>query len=125
SFKAEIDARLSEARRGERLGLAGVRFFAGGADVDVDEAPLDEAQAPLGTAAEARQRAVADRPEPRAAAQGVRATQELEQVERLRWWPDFLAVGQATIARAGGADDPKNAVANDPLKVTSFSAGIA
>src|SRR5262249_52306970 len=125
AFRAEIAARMSEARHGERLGLAGVRFFAGDGEIDVDPAPLEEVEAPLGTLPEARARALADPPERRAPAAGVQAAEELERVERLRWLPDSLAVGQVTVARAAGADDPQNAFANDPLNVTSFSAGIA
>jgi outer membrane protein TolC len=125
AFRAEVDARMAEARRGERLGLAGVHFFYGGEEVDVDEAPLAEVAAPLPTAGEARAHAQADRAEPRAAAEGVKAADELASIERRRWLPDLLAVGQATIARAAGADDPANAFANDPLNVTGFSAGIA
>jgi outer membrane protein TolC len=125
AFRAEIEARISEARHGERLGLAGVRFFTGDPEADVDAAPLAEAEAALGTAAEARARALGDRPERRAAAEGVKAAEELERVERLRWLPDIVGAAQATISRASGADDPQNAFANDPLNVTAFSAGIA
>ncbi len=123
-FMAEIDARLSEARRVERIALAGVRLFGGAEDLDVDEAPLEEVKGELGTLEEARARAVAGRPERRAALEGARAAGELAAVETRRWFPDLLLGAQATLARAGGADDPDNAFANDPFNVTSASAGL-
>jgi outer membrane protein TolC len=125
SFRAEIDARLSEARKLEGIGLAGVRLFYGVDDVDVDEAPLAEVAAELGGREDARAQAVASRPERRAAAAGADAADRLADIEVRRWLPDLLAVGSATIARAGGADDPQNAFANDPYNVTSFAVGVA
>ncbi len=125
SFRAEIDARMSEAHRLESTGLAGVRFFADDASADVDDAPLTAVTFDLGTLESARAAAVARRPERKAALAGVDAAAGLGDVEKDRWFPDLLVVGEATIARAGGADDPANAFANNPFNVTSFSGGIA
>jgi len=125
SFRAEIDARTSEARKLEGTGLAGVRLFYGADDVDIDDKPLAESPGDLGTREKARSLAEGSRPERRAAVAGVQAADHLADVEARKWWPDFVLVGQMTIARATGADDPQNAFANDPFNVTSFSAGVA
>lgn len=125
SFRAEIDARESEARKLEGTGLAGVRLFYGTDDIDVDDEPLAETPFEIGTREDARSTAQRSRPERAAAAAGAEAAEHLADVERRRWWPDFVGVAQATVARASGADDPANAFANDPFNVTSFSAGIA
>jgi outer membrane protein TolC len=125
AFRAEIDARLSEARKLEGVGLAGVRLFSGLDDVDVDAAPLSEAPYDLGTRADARTLAERARPERQAALAGAAAADHLADVESRRWWPDLIGVAQVTLARAAGADDPQNAFANDPYNVTSFAAGLA
>jgi outer membrane protein TolC len=127
ALRAELDARVSEARRGERMALAGVRFFVGGADgadADVDDAPLAAVEADLPTREEARARS-ASRAQKQAADAGVAAAGELVAVEKARWFPDLVAVGQTTFARSSSTDDPKNAFYSDPFNVTSFSIGVA
>lgn len=125
SVRAEIEARTSETRKLEGTGLAGVQLFFGADAVDVDDKPLEEVAYELGTRDEVRSQAGRSRPERQAAAAGAEAADRLADVELRKWWPDLIAVSEVTIARAGGADDPASAYANDPYNVTSFSAGLA
>jgi outer membrane protein TolC len=121
---AEVDARIAEVRRIEQTALAGVRFFFDG-EVDVDEDALVPLEEPAFDRAEARRRATQSRPERRAAEAGVEAAAQLAALERARWWPDLIAVGQGAYARDSAADDPQNAFFADPLNVSSLSVGVA
>ena len=125
SVLAEIEARAAETRRLEATALAGIRLYAADAAADVDETPLAALPGTLPPLATARSGAKDRRAEVKAARAGEDAARALADLESRRWWPDLVLVGQATIARATGADDPENAFANDPLNVTSFTAGIA
>jgi HAE1 family hydrophobic/amphiphilic exporter-1 len=125
AFRAEAEARLSEARKLEATALAGVRYFAGDPSVDVDDAPLAAVSFELPELPAVRAAAVANRPERRAALAGVDAAGGLEDLEDARWWPDLVLLAQFTLARAGGADDPANAFANNPYNVTSVAGGVA
>jgi len=122
---AEIDARAAETRRLESTALAGVRLYAADDAADVDAEPLAALAGELPPLADARAGARDRRAEVKAARAGELAARALADLEARRWWPDLVLVGQATLARATGADDPENAFANDPLNVTSFSAGLA
>ncbi|HKA89754.1 MAG TPA: TolC family protein [Haliangiales bacterium] len=124
AVRAEVLSRISEARKGERIAEAGVRFFAGSDAAEADEQPLAAVEATLPTRDEARARALG-RPEKRAADAAVVATGELVDVEKARWLPDIVAVAQGTFARSSSTDDPANAFYNDPFNVASVSAGVA
>ncbi len=124
AVRAEVEARVSEARKGERVAEAGVRFFAGSDDADVDDQPLAAVEATLPTREEARARAQG-RPERRAADAAVVAMGELVDVEKARWLPDIVALAQATFARSSSTDDPANAFYADPFNVSSVTAGVA
>jgi outer membrane protein TolC len=124
AVRSEIEARQSEARRGERIALSGVKFFAGSDDADVDEPPLAAVEATLPTREEARARALG-RPEKRAADAAVVAMGELVNVEKARWFPDIVALAQGTFARSSSTDDPSNAFYADPFNVSGITAGVA
>ena len=122
---AEIDSRISEARKGERIALAGIRLLMGDPSADLDDAPLEAVATTLPSQADAEQRARSGRPEHKAALAGVNAAVGLAKLERSRFWPDLVLVGRGTLARDSGAADPANAYYNDPLNVTSLTVGIA
>jgi outer membrane protein TolC len=124
AVRAEVEARISEAHRGESIALSGVRFFAAASDADIDEKPLEAVEATLPTRDEVRARAGA-RPEKRAADAAVVAMGELVDVEKARWFPDIVALAQATFARSSSTDDPANAFYADPFNVSSITAGVA
>lgn len=124
TFLAEIDARLSEARKVEEAGLAGLHYVWGSTQVDVDDAPLAPAVFVLPSREEARTLATR-RPEYRAASSGLDAAAGLVELEEARWWPDFVVVGTGTLARSTNVDHPKNAFLSDPYNVTSGALGLA
>lgn len=128
AVRAEIDARRAETRRLEATALAGVRLLAQDPSADVDMAPLTLVAAtrvPGGDPSGLRKEAEANRPEGKAAKAGVEAMRALTQLEKARVFPDLVLVAQAVLARADGADDPRNAFYNDPLNTTVVSGGIA
>jgi outer membrane protein TolC len=125
AVRAEVEVRVAEARKGERLALAGVRLLTGEDDADVDDAPYEAVQAELVEREVARRLARERRPERRAADEAVAAARALADVEKARWWPDIVGLAEAKLARSSATDDPENAFYNDPLNTTSFTAGVA
>jgi len=124
SLRAEIEARLSEAKKVEELGLAGVHFTLGTSEADIDEAPLAPVVFELPTLEEARRLALG-RPEERAAERGADATARLVDLEWRRWWPDFVLVGAGTLAGSTSVEHPNNAFLSDPYNSKSGALGIA
>jgi outer membrane protein TolC len=124
ALRAEIDVRLSEAQKVEETGLAGVHYIVGDDATDVDEEPLAAVVFQLPAMKDSRRSAQANRPERAAADAGAAAADGLLRLEQNRWWPDLVLIGQGSLARAQGADDPQNAFANDPLNTTSGGLGV-
>ncbi len=123
-LRAEVDARRSEARKVEETGLAGLHYLWGSPRVDVDDAPL--AQVAFELPAREQARALASRrPEQRAAASGLAAAQSLVDLEKARFWPDFVVVGAGTLARSTSVEHPSNAFLSDPYNATSGALGLA
>jgi len=120
---AEAKIQRSEARQGELTALAGLRALTGVADADVDDAELTSVAAPIPDAATAAAHAEADRPEVRAAAAGVKAYDELAELEAAHYLPDLAVVGTVDVSRAKSAADPPSAFAYDPFNKTA--AGVA
>jgi outer membrane protein TolC len=126
TVRAEVDARILEAKRGQGLAREGLRVLLGAqapADIDVDE----EAFEPL----EIKDRPVTyyedlaryTRPEARLLDHAVKAKNALADLERLRAYPDIILVGTAAFARAQDVDDPQNGFLNHYFNTTT--AGIA
>ena len=124
TLKAELDARLSEAKKVEELGLAGVHYTTGEADVDVDEKPLFPVDFDL-PSKEVVRALSATRPEQRAAMAGEEAAARLVDLEWAKWWPDFVLVGGGAFARSTSVDHPKNAFLTDPYNANWGALGIA
>jgi len=124
TLRAELDARVSEAKKVEELGLAGVHYITGTADVDIDEKPLFPVDFELPSLEVVRALA-STRPEQRAAMAGEEAAARLVDLEWAKWWPDFVLVGFGTIARSTSVDHPSNAFLNDPYNATAGAVGIA
>jgi outer membrane protein TolC len=126
TVRAEVDARILEAKRGQGLAREGLRVLLGAqapADIDVDE----EAFEPL----EIKDRPVTyyedlaryTRPEARLLDHAVKAKNALADLERLRAYPDIILVGTAAFARAQDVEDPQNGFMNHYFNTTT--AGIA
>jgi outer membrane protein len=126
TVRAEVDARVLEAKRGQGLARDGLRVLLGPqtpADLDVD----DDLLAPI----DVKDRSVTyyedlarfNRPEARMLDFAVKAKHALADLERRREYPDLVLVGTAAFARAQDVNDPQNAFLSHYFNSTT--AGVA
>ena len=126
TVRAEVDARILEAKRGQGLARDGLRVLLGPqapAEVDVDEddfAPLEVKDHPV-TYYEDLARY--GRPEARLLDYAVKAKSALADLERRKEYPDLVLIGTAAFARAQTVDDPQNAFVSHYFNSTT--AGVA
>jgi len=117
TMRAEIDARILEAKRGADLAHSGLRALIGTdapADLDVDEDALGALAIPDRSIDQYEEAALRSRPEVKALQHMVAAKRALAQLETRKQYPDFVLVGSAAYAYASRIDTPKNAFYNDP-----------
>ena len=98
TMRADIEARSLEAQRGADLAKAGLRTLIGPsapADLDVDDAPLEELDVPARELASYNDLARSYRPEVKALDQMVAAKRALADLEWRRQYPDLVLVGSA------------------------------
>lgn len=126
TMRAEIDARILEAKRGAELARSGLRALIGPdapTDLDVDEAEIEALTIPARTISKYEEAAVQTRPEVKALDYLVASKRALAQLETRRQYPDLVLIGTAAYAYASSVDTPKNSYFNDPFH--SLGAGIA
>src|SRR4051812_21652543 len=117
----EIEAQLASALKSRDLALTGLRLLVAAqpaeelliAQQDLPEAP----QAP--NAEELLRRALQQRPEARAANEGVAARQALVDLARARLWPDLGLVGGFRFTETTNASNPSGPFVNNPYHETS------
>ncbi len=125
-LRAEVAARLTEAREAEAIALAGIRALSGESKLDIDTGPLTETTFALAPTADAYiGRAQQKRPEIRAAKAAAMAAKHWERYQSARYLPDFVLVGSVNVARAQGVDNPPSAFARDPFNTTTAALGLA
>jgi outer membrane protein len=118
TMRAEIDARILEAKRGEDLALGGLRALIGPeapADLQVDDAALDALAVPGRSLQQYENAAINSRPEVQALEHLVTAKRALADLEKRRLYPDFVLIGTAAYAYASSVDTPRNAFYNNPF----------
>jgi len=118
TMRAEIDARVLEARRGADVARSGLRALIGPNapdDLEIDEEALEALAVPERTLAQYEEGSLSLRPEVRALEHMVRAKRALADVEERKQYPDIVLIGTATYAYANAIDAPKNAYANNPF----------
>ncbi|HEX4403558.1 MAG TPA: TolC family protein, partial [Polyangia bacterium] len=126
TVRAEVDARILEAKRGQQFARDGLRVLLGPqapADVDVDDddfAPVDVKDHPV-TYYEDLARY--NRPESKLLDYAVKAKGALAQLERRKEYPDLVLIGTAAFARAQDVQDPNNAFMSHYFNSTT--AGVA
>lgn len=127
TFTAEVEAREGEAQKLEDIAIAGVAALARlkhGA-FDLDPKPLDLVAgdpAPLQVYVDlARQ----SRPEIDLLKWAQRAGQAGADVEKAKFFPDFLLVGTVGYGIATSVDDPHNAFLSDPFNFIRAGFGLA
>jgi outer membrane protein TolC len=126
TVRAELDARLLEARRLGDLARSGLRTLLGDSapeDLDVDEedfVPVQVQERPIGYYEDL---ARYNRPEVRLLDHAVRAKRALADLERRKEYPDLVLIGTAAFAYAGAVQNPQNAYYSHYFN--SASAGLA
>ncbi len=125
-YRAELEARESEAAKQERIALAGLKFLIGAPSaVEIPDQPLRRVPhrlAPLGRYLEA---ARLFRPEVNMARAGVMARQAQVRLEQSRYFPDF---GLALSGRYGRAPEVTNQInpwVNDSANRFHYGAALA
>jgi len=121
----EIEARTAESDKNAALALTGIRLLIGKApDERVDIVQLDLPQPPpQPDENEVLRRALARRPEARAAAEQVGGRQALVDLERAKLYPDLALVAGATFNYTSSADHPDTPFAYNPFNQrTAFAA---
>lgn len=125
-YRAELEARESEAEKQERIALAGLRFLTGvkGA-LDIPDLPLrriPHTLAPLGRYLEA---ARLFRPEVNMARAGVLARQAQVRLEEARYFPDFGLALSARYSRAPEVTNQINPYVSDSANRFHYGAALA
>jgi outer membrane protein TolC len=126
TMRAEIDARILEAKRGAELARSGLRALIGPdapTDLEVDEADIEALTIPARTVSRYEEAAVQTRPEVKALDYLVASKRALAELETRRQYPDLVLIGTAAYAYASSVDTPQNSYFNDPFH--SLGAGIA
>ena len=126
TVRAEVDARILEAKRMGEMARNGLRALLGPdapADLDVDDEPLEALDVKERPASYYEDQARFNRPEVRMLDHAVKAKHALADLERRKEYPDLILVGTATLAYAGAVDNPQNAFLSHYFN--SSSAGIA
>jgi outer membrane protein len=126
TLRAEVDARILEAKRGADLARSGLRTLIGPdapADLEVDDEEYAALTVPPHALADMEDAALRSRPEVKALENLVAAKRALADVEWRRQLPDIVLIGTATYAYASSVDTPHNAFANNPFH--RMSAGLA
>jgi outer membrane protein TolC len=125
-YRAELDARQSEARRQERIALSGLRFLTGvQGPMDIPDKPLKRVRHSLAPLPRYLEAARLFRPEVNMARAGVMARQAQVRLERSRYFPDVGLALRASYARAPEVTNQVNPYVNDPANRFYYSAALA
>jgi outer membrane protein TolC len=125
--RAEVDVRIPEVEKLERLSLAALATLAGQRErpFDVDTSVIDVLDGrplPLSTYLKV---ARSSRPEVKLLEAAVKARHAAVDLERARFFPDFLLVAMVGVAYTSSVDDPKNAFYADPFNFLTAGFGLA
>ena len=124
-YRAELEARQSEATRQEAIALSGLRFLTGGgADADVVDAPLQQNSHRLGPLAHYLSAARLYRPEVNMARAGVMAREALARIERAKFFPDLALGLNFGYSAAPLVDDQKNPFVKDGANYLYYGAAL-
>ena len=117
----EVEAQHASALKNRDLALTGLRLLIGaqsGEDLPIAEQELPQAP-PAPNPDEILRRALQQRPEARAANEGVAARQALVDLARARLWPDIGLVGGVRFTTTTNADNPSSPFVNNPYHESS------
>ncbi|HEY7375083.1 MAG TPA: TolC family protein [Polyangia bacterium] len=126
TVRAELDARILEAKRLQGIARESLRTLLGSeapADIDVDDEEFEPPEVKERMVTYYEDLARANRPEVRMLEYAVKAKSALADLERRKEYPDFVLIATGVFAYAQTADDPQNAFYNHYFN--SRSAGLA
>jgi outer membrane protein TolC len=126
TVRAEVDARILEAKRGQGLARDGLRALLGpqtSVDIDVDDEPFEPLEIKDHPVTYYEDLARANRPESRLVDYAVKAKDALADLERRKEYPDVVLIASGAFARAQGVDNPQNAFVSHYFNSTT--AGVA
>jgi outer membrane protein TolC len=124
-YRAELDARISEATRQEAIALSGLRYLTGsGSDVDVGEAPLRQIGHPLGPMVRYLDAARLYRPEVNMARAGVLAREAQQRIEQAKFFPDLALGVSFRYANAPQVTDQRNPFVKDQANFLAYGAAV-
>ena len=112
TVRAELDARILEARRLQGIARESLRTLLGSespTDIDVDDDPFEPPEVKVRDAGYYEDLAKASRPEVRMLEYAVKAKGALADLERRKEYPDIVLIATGVFAYAQTVDDPKNA----------------
>ena len=124
-YRAELEARQSEATRQEAVALSGLRFLTGGdPDTDVADEPLQQNSHRLGPLAHYLSAARLYRPEINMARAGVMAREAQARIERAKFFPDLALGLNFGYSAAPLVDDQKNPFVKDGANYLYYGAAL-
>jgi len=127
-LRADVDARILEARKMANFAQAGLRALLGGetsADIDIDDEPLEAVVIKSRPVSFYEDQARYNRPEVHMLNHAVKAKHALADLERRKEYPDLVLIGTASYAHAGAVDNPQNAFLNHFFNSSSAGVGAA
>jgi outer membrane protein TolC len=126
TVRAEVDARILEAKRGQGFARDAMRVLLGPQapiDIDVDDEVFEPVEVKDRPVTYYEDLARYNRPEARLLDHAVKAKNALADLERLKAYPDVVLVFTGAFARAQDVDDPQNGFMSHYFNSTS--AGLA
>src|SRR5262245_25000074 len=126
TVRAELDARILEAKRLQGIARESLRTLLGSeapADLDVDDDEFEPPEVKERTVTYFEDLARANRPDVRLLEYAVKAKSALADLERRKEYPDLVLIASGVFALAQTVDDPQNAYYNHYFN--SRSAGLA
>jgi len=124
-YRAELEARESEARRQETIALSGLRFLTGvRGSLDIPDEPLRQIRHTLGPLPHYLSAARLFRPEVNMARAGMAARRAQVRLEESRYFPDLALGLSAKWARAPEVSDQTNPFVNDRANFLQYGAAL-